>query len=378
MKRLLISIPSGPHGFYSQELAWWLTSVQIQSTIKEFGELMCEEMSSRKHKRAVRKAAREFGVAFVAEQAELQWANAQKINDIWAPMIPDGWSVTVAPVVGFPLAANRNEQVRKFLLYCDHASETLRPTDFDAALFIDTDNLPGRQDLHLLCKDIERDDVDIVGGVYCLEGGKDGPAPVVYTLASHGKGFHYDKRTLSKDRDLHKLDNGALPAGCLMVKRHVFEKMWEARRVWFKDKLYDASLEHYELKAILDQGEKDPVAALAALKAAVDGNDDDWVLPNIGKWHIGEDIWFCYQALEMGFALHADTRVFWGHIKKADNKMTFQRQEYVSRKMFELGQKNADRDYRELMAERAEGHQQRDEAIAAAAAKALKSQPAVA
>lgn len=346
MKRLLISIPSGHNGVYDQQLVWWLIGCQVQSVIREFGDGIADEMSDLAQRIVIREAAEKFGIGWAAEQAELQWRDSEKMKHLWAPMIPKGWTVSINPVIGSPLAANRNQQARQFLYskhYGDHAEDVrLEPTDFDAVLFIDTDNVPGHLDLHHLCEALDRDDVDMVGGVYCLEH-PNGPQPIVYRILWHEQGFFYDRETLMKPPGLHRLEGGGLPTGCLAIKRHVFEKMWEARRPWFKDRLHDASMEHHELAGLLQDHKDDKAALYDALKTEMDKRSAaDWPVNAVGSHHIGEDIWFCRMAYEMGFSMWVDTRVFWGHIKKADNKDTFRRLEAAGGRMFTVGAQAVD------------------------------------
>jgi hypothetical protein len=340
VKRLLISIPSGPHSKYDQQLAWWLIAVQVQSVCREVCNLVADKTHDIEDRLKIRKLGETYGVHWAAEQAELQWKDPQdaRLQNIWRPMIPDGWSVAIAPVMGRPLAANRNQQARQFLFYMDHENEQLRPSDFDAVLFIDTDNVPNRQDLHALIKAIERDDVDIVGGVYCLEDEQHGPTPIVYTRMASGEDFTTDPKTVLKDRGLHELDKGALPTGCLLIKRRVFEKMWEERRVWFKDRLHDASLEHHEVHGLLKQHDGDPRAFYDGVKALLNQRcEKDYSLANVGKWAMGEDVWFCKHAVDLGFRIWVDTSVFWGHIKLHDNRHEFRRNERLGDLMFKRG-----------------------------------------
>lgn len=337
MKRLLVSIPSAPNGSYSNELAWWLTAAQVQSSVLDFADALCESSSNIAERVMIRKAAERFAVGWSMEQATLQWYDPRKAPDLGKPLIPPGWSVAMAPVFGGPIAANRNEQVRRALYTPDHDKDgEIVQTDFDAALFIDTDNVPGRHDLHCLLEDIEKDGVQVVGGVYCMEA-PEGPKPLVYRITDDYEGFTYDGETLTREMGLHELKGGGLPAGCLLVKREVFERMWEARRVWFKDRLHDASFEYYEIHRLLTQHRGDKAALYDALKAAADARGVDWSIGNIGSWHIGEDIWFCRMCHEMGIPMHVDTRVFWKHIKLHDNKQAFLRQQAIGRRFFEHG-----------------------------------------
>lgn len=367
-RRLLISIPTGLNGTYVQSLAWWLTSVQVQSSVIDFGNALADATEDIQQRLWIREQARRFAVGWSAEQASLQWQDPKAIADIWAPMIPEGWSVCMTPVVGHPLPANRNEQARRALLRMDHATGTLVPTDFDAVLFIDSDNIPARLDLHLLCRDIEREDVDVVGGVYCLED-KDGPCPIVYRLSPDREGFLFDKETLAKEKGLYELPKGGLPTGCLLVKRRVLERMWEARRIWFKDRLRDGSLELHEIREILEQSKDEPKKARALLKTYADRHEKDWTLSGVGMWHVGEDIWFCRMCHDLGIRMWVDTRVFWGHLKQYENKRAFLRQEWVARRMFEIGAANPGREYREVMSEQAAKSAAKDDDGALRAAK---------
>lgn len=336
MKRLLISVPSKPNGSYAAELSWWLTATQVQSSLLDFGEALAEQSADMADRMRFRQLAERFAVGWGLEQATLQWLDPKKIRDIGKKLIPDGWSVAAAPVYGGPIAANRNEQVRRFLFSFDHAGERLLRTDFDAALFIDDDNVPGRHDLHVLCEDIDRDDVEVVGGVYCMEA-PEGPRPLVYTLTEDGEGFNYDSQTIVKPLGLHRLEKGGLPGGCLMVKRGVFEKLWEARRTWFKDRLHDCSFEYHEVADLVARFKEDKAAGFDALVEMANKRGTDWSLPQVGTWHIGEDIWFCKMCHDLDIPIHVDTRVFWKHLKVADNKQTFLRQQRIGRDWFGMG-----------------------------------------
>jgi hypothetical protein len=279
-----------------------------------------------------------MGVGWVLEQATLQWQDirGKAGQELAKPLVPKGWSVATAPVYGCPISAVRNEQARRFLFNFDHETRKLLPTDFDATLFIDTDNVPGRHDLHLLCDDILKDDVDVVGGVYCMEAAE-GPRPLVYRLTETGEGFEYDTETIVKPLGLHRLEKGGLPGGMLMVKRRVFERMWEARRTWFKDRLHDCSFEYHEIAEIVARYRNDHAGAYKALKDAANAKGTDWTLGTIGSWNIGEDIWFCRMCHDLGIPIHIDTRVFAKHLKTADNKQTFLRQQAIGKRFFGMG-----------------------------------------
>lgn len=334
MKRLLISIPSKPNGAYAVELSWWLTAINVESSILDFAAVMSESSPNLSERLMIRKAAEKFVAGWRMEQATLQWQDPRKATDLGKPMIPPGWSVATTPVFGGPIAANRNEQGRRFLFHS--FDDKLEPTDFDAVLFMDDDNVIGRHDLWPLLEDIERDDVDVVGGVYCMEA-PEGPQPLVYKLDEDGKGFDYDHTTLIKPIGLHKLEGGGLPGGCLLIKRHVFEKMWEARRVWFKDRLHDCSFEYHEIHSWIHEFKDDPEGFYKKVFDEANKRGDDWTLPAIGSWHIGEDIWFCRMCIEMGIDLWCDTRVFAKHYKTRDNKQTFLRQQKIGREFFHFG-----------------------------------------
>lgn len=335
-KRLLISIPSAPNGFYATELAWWLVGVQVASTLNDFGDALADQSDNMAERLMLRKLAEKMGVGWMMEQATLQWSDSRKVRDIEKPLIPQGWSVAMAPIYGAPIAAVRNEQARRFLFHWDEDAKKLVKTDFDALLLIDTDNVPGRHDLHVLLEDIERDDVDVVGGVYCMEA-HDGPRPLVYGLTETGEGFEYDTDTLTKEIGLHRLEKGGLPGGMLMVKRRVFETLWENRRVWFKDRLHDCSVEYYEIADLVKKYKDNPADAYEAIKELANSKGEDWTLGCVGSWHIGEDIWFCRMCHDLGIPIHIDTRVFAKHIKKADNKQTFLRQQAIGKRWFGMG-----------------------------------------
>lgn len=335
-KRLLVSIPSAPNGFYSSELAWWLVGVQVASTLNDFADALADQSENVHERILIRKLAEQMGVGWMMEQATLQWLDATKVRDINKPLVPKGWSVAMAPIYGSPIAAVRNEQARRFLFHYDADEKKLIKTDFDAMLLIDTDNVPGRHDLHVLLEDIARDDVDVVGGVYCMEA-PDGPRPLVYKLVETGEGFEYDTDVLTREIGLHRLERGGLPGGMLVVKRRVFERMWEARRVWFKDRLHDCSVEYYEIAEIVRRFKDNPAGAYEAIKDLANAKGEDWPLSVVGSWHIGEDIWFCRMCHELDIPIHIDTRVFAKHIKKADNKQTFLRQQAIGKRWFGMG-----------------------------------------
>jgi hypothetical protein len=335
-KRLLISVPSSPNGFYSAELSWFLTAVNVQSTLNDFADVLAGASNDLAARIAYRRLADKAGVGWNLEFATLQWQDVRKIRDIGKTLVPHGWSVVTSPVYGAPISAVRNEQARRFLFSMNHETGKLEPTDFDATLFIDTDNVPGRHDLHVLCEDIMRDDVDVVGGVYCMES-PEGPRPLVYKLTETGEGFEYDTETIVKPIGVHLLEKGGLPGGMLMVKRRVFEKLWEARRTWFKDRLHDCSFEYHEIADLVARYKDDRAGLYDALKSEANKKGTDWTLGTIGSWNIGEDIWFCRMCHDLGIPIHIDTRVFAKHLKVADNKQTFLAKQAIGKRWFGMG-----------------------------------------
>lgn len=346
MKRLMISIPTAPFGSYHQELVWWLMAVQVQSACRDLAHNIADKLptSQLKARGEIREMGDDLGVGYMVEQANRHWIDARTQKKLWAPMIPPGWTVTFCPVPGAPLDANRNAQVKHFLFDVDHDSEEFKNTDYDAVLLIDADNVPDNLDLHLLLEDIERDDVDVVGGVYCVENAIHGPQPLVYEMRETGEGHRFaSKEVVAGERGLKKLAHGGLPTGCLLIKRHVFEKIYEARRSWFKNKLRDGSFENYEIHELLQKHKDDPAALVKELEAECDKKyRRDHSLQHFGDWAIGEDIWFCKMVHELGMSVWIDTRVFWGHIKLHDNKHEFSRADKICRRLFKAGAQAVD------------------------------------
>lgn len=345
MKRLMISVPTAPFGKYHQELVWWLMAVQIQSVARDLANTIADSIPTTQlaARGQIRKMGEDLGIGWIVEQANLHWIDARVKKHLWSPMIPEGWTVMFKPTTGAPLAANRNAQARHFLFGMDHDNGELEQTDYDAVLFIDADNIPGSHDLHHLLEDIERDDVDVVGGVYCVENHKHGPQPLIYEMAeAEGAGWKFASKEvitqLGGKKGLIKLKRGGLPTGCLCIKRHVFQKLYEARRPWFKDILRDGEFENYELRDKLDEFKGQPEKLAAWLEEEVESRHKrDYSLERFGSWATGEDIWFCKMVQELGMKVWVDTRVFWGHIKLHDNKQEFNRAEEISKKLFRDG-----------------------------------------
>jgi len=319
--------------------------VQVQSACRDLANSIADSLptSQLKARADIRKMGDELGIGWLAEQAEMHFIDARTKKHLWAPMIPPGWSVTFCPVPGAPLHANRNQQVRQFLFRVDHDKGEFVNSDFDAMLMIDADNVPDSHDLYKLLEHMDNDEVDVVGGVYCAENPTHGPQPLIYEMSEgEDKGFKFASREVitkkGGEKGLIRLEKGGLPTGCLLIKRHVFEKIYNARRSWFKDKLRDGSFENYELREMLDAHKDDPSALIDVLNEEVERRyKRDHNLKGFGSWAIGEDIWFCKMCHDLDISLWIDTRVFWGHIKLRDNKDEFARAEKISSKLFRDG-----------------------------------------
>lgn len=195
-----------------------------------------------------------------------------------------GWSLIWDPVKDRPTMACRNNQVNRFL-----------STPCDVFLTLDYDCLPttkdGRPDIdglmHLV-EDLATDEIDVVGGWTLMH--FEHQQTLVPCIA-HPPGTDPSKpdewpvdfvAPYSKD-PLTELKGGGLGAHCLAFNRNVVESMRAAGRLYFED-VHD----------------RDPAS------------------PTFGGRILGHDFAFCQLAVDLGFRVWMDNRVFWGHVKDVD------------------------------------------------------------
>jgi len=192
-----------------------------------------------------------------------------------------GWSMRFEPVRDRPTMACRNAQVNRFL-----------STPYDTFLTLDHDCIPtmhGKPDMaglmHLI-EDIQRDDIDVVGGwtLIHMEGHDPELVPCVVDAYRAEDGEHPINFVAPYSGEpLHEFKGGGIGSHCLMVKRCVFESMRNAGRLYFDD-IHD----------------RDPQSK------------------TFGSRILGHDLAFSRLAQDMGFRVWLDNRVFWGHRKPVD------------------------------------------------------------
>ena len=213
-----------------------------------------------------------------------------------------GCEVEVRTVGARGTPAGRNQQVRDFLW----------GSDADWMLCLDSDMAPGVAGLKLLLEHIQRDDVDIASALTLLKS-KNGPVPVIKEMTEDRKGSHLHEKILNQPPGLYEVENGLIPGACFIVTREAMMRFYNARCVWFKDVLYDGSVDRYELEGLLNAGD-----VKAAIRDILQEQETDFHRDRVGIRQWGHDCWFCRNALELGLRVWIDTRILWGHMKTMD------------------------------------------------------------
>ena len=127
---------------------------------------------------------------------------------------------------GIYVACNRNNVANRFL----------KDKWADILWFLDSDNGIDADGFKLMIEDIKRNDIDILTAVYVQTGGKKfiDTVPMGFNLSHHGYPYFFDPidrasflppGKLAKMTDREESRFFIAPAGCLMVKRKVFEKV---------------------------------------------------------------------------------------------------------------------------------------------------------
>lgn len=333
-RKLLVCVPIRPRGHIQSELVAWMIAVSVEAECKRVLDVLTADMDVfSRTKREIDKCREMIGGAWMTRLAMFMWSSKDAVDSMRVELIPEGWDVHVAYHGEQPIAANRNSICRKSLYVPDYANvegngnTSLVATDYDAVLQIDSDVVPGPHDLRFICEDLEGDEgrAGIVSGVYHMVNDYGRPIPVVYEATSEGT--WRDRPGKSANLLLVEgppLRTGAgigVPGGFLAVRREVLIEMSNAGRVWFKDRFADGSLETWEIEEALKDGEKDPAAALAALRTLHEAvKAKEWGGGEPGSWALGEDLWFCRQAQEIGFEVWIDRRIVLSHYKDCDQR----------------------------------------------------------
>lgn len=191
---------------------------------------------------------------------------------------PAGWEVSHDWYVGYPTCANRNAQARDALA---------RGADW--LLVVDSDALPDMAGLRLLLEAAARPDVDVVAGWTVIGHPVFPLRPCIYHLPERvGAITTADEEIISRPFGLHELKTSGVGTHCVLIARRVLEAFKEKGVLWFED-VY-----------------------------CTDKADPRW-----SERIEGHDFLFCRRAMEMGFRLWVDTRVFWGHSKTVDLRRYF-------------------------------------------------------
>lgn len=304
LNTLLICVPTAPRGDIQVDLALWLMAVEVQSNGRRLLKGLKGLDESLKWRVNCDEAADFAGCDWPENRARFLWASLDKdlVARMHEPMFPKNWLPVVQQMGGRPIPANRNDIVRHFLKtpvptkeqYALGRMYDLVDTNFDALLFIDSDVIPEHNHLFRICEALDEKEVDAVSGIYCMDTPAEGPVPIVYKILDRYRCMYDGEAVVNAEEDLFKLDQGAVPAGFLAVKRYVFEEMIRQSRVWFKDRFRDGSLEAYEIEGLLRDYGEDPAVLVEKLKEH-HGNvmKDDWgTYETIGSWATGEDVWF--------------------------------------------------------------------------------------
>ena len=385
-RKLLIAVPTAPGGSVHVNLLNWLIAVSVESEVRRAICAIKDSLSDLQDRLRLGKVAETAGVGWVEKTMRIQWSHHALFGAARTPMVPPGWDVDVTQVGGRPIPANRNDIAKMTLMTVDPASQRgnrkpkLVPTAYDAVLMIDSDCVPGQLDLVRICEDLDRDDIDIVSGVYCMRGRDGYAAPIVYEQVSGRSGVFCNDGLVSEE-EVFTRPNLALPAGFLAIKRYVLEEMVEQDRVWFKDVFHDGSLEAFEVATVLEASRESPEKAVEMLKE-IHGQrmKEDWgEWASIGGWRTGEDIWFCIQARACGFQLWLDKRIHVSHYKDIDMKKLFRAQDQLVKIGFGRGRDLDDPDevekqYYAMMRKQAlaKDRQSKEKILAGAAAGAGK------
>ena len=344
-KKLLIAVPLAPGGKPNIHLVNWLTGIQIEAQIKEFAWGIADKADfSVRH--VIEQSAERFATAHAMEQASMRWVDLRKLRDMDKPMLPPDWTVTVIYHEGRPIAENRNTIMKRFLWSMDWVEQSFDERDFDAVLQIDSDMVPGKHDLWLLLHDLidheqwhKRKQPDIVGGVYCMAGGKVRPHPIVYLHDHTKEKARFDTEVMTRERGLHYLPNGTLPGGSLLCTREAALKFHKAGVVWFLDVFNDGSPLKHELEELLEAcGDDHEKFGIAVRDHMLEIQKSQATIMAWGKWRIGEDIWFFRQAQRLGLNVYVDTRCHWTHFKEVDLKAVFEELETTHMRGFARGQ----------------------------------------
>jgi hypothetical protein len=219
-----------------------------------------------------------------------------------------------------PVVCTRNLMVHEFL-----------KSKCDYLLTIDADAVPDTDGFLLLLEAIRRKDVDAVGGWSCMVT-DEGPKPCVQQY--HEGKPATDHPCLGLPAGLHRLPDGGIGAHCLMVKRKTLEAIRDFGVPWFKDRIWDGSLEPFDLRELLEK------YADSALREKLEAHlSENRFTEKWGRRWQGQDVWFCVMCLNLGLKLWVDTRVFWGHVKQSDIRAEYLEVLALKQRLVEAGVK---------------------------------------
>lgn len=325
IKKLCVVVPHPPHGDAKVDLMWWLTAVEVQASTRRALKAMKPRMKDIGDRLVLDEYAGIVGTGWAAQRGQWEGAPPEMLEALSQTMLPDDWDVFCTSHGGRPIPVNRNEIVARFLRSVDHKEKRYVPTDYDALLMIDADVVPTHDALIHICRLLDNEECDIASGIYCMST-PDGPAPIIYKgMGRKGNRFAGDILT-TEEMDL-EVPDGAFPGGFLAVKRFVYEEMLQHDMVWFKDRWGDASFECWELKQALERipAEADLRAELTRLiEGRISRDLENW--GKIGCWDVGEDVWFCTRARELGFRLWTSKHLFHKHYKEQELRDLFAQQ----------------------------------------------------
>ena len=185
-----------------------------------------------------------------------------------------GWAIATDIVRGRPVAANCNQQIRRFLW----------ETDADYMLSLDDDMVPETEGLKKMLDSIQRPDIDVISAM-TLRMDKGGPTPVIFQYEEGKARLH--EGILSKPGGLHEVVDGGIPGACFIAPRYVYQDMFDKGVVWHEDIL----------------------------------NHDATNKEKFGNRKRGHDQTFCHNCNDMGFRTWVHSDVMWGHMKSIDIRL---------------------------------------------------------
>lgn len=252
------------------------------------------------------------------------------------------WDIKIDIVPHKPVAAARNMQVRRFLWDPDLDHR-------DVFLTIDADAVPNLEGMEWMLEHIQRDDIDCINGL-ALMNTNGGPMPVCQKYVGEGTVIYDEILMKDPDDGPYELINGGVGAAALMITREGLLKLYDAGRIWFKDTIRDASMEHHVLVEGIKQCKGHPEQFYEQVKNWVE-NIDHLDKHHVGSRHLGQDVWFFKMCHDVGVRCWVDTRIFWGHVKSVDMMREFRETQKLMQRIHQLEGEDALKERQEKLAE---------------------------